>query len=308
MMADLRHYRYFVEVARRGTFTAAAQALHMTQSALSEQILLLERECGCLLFQRQRSGIKLTPAGEYLLPLAQGLIEKAGEARTGLARFRQGYSDRVRIGSILGPLQSWAPAALAQFAQMEPHVQIQLDHQLTVDQILDGVLGGQLDVGIVTLGPARPARSHAGGLRETVLMEEELVVLAPAGHPLSELAQVTAEDLREVPLITFPPAYTLRQMLDAWLRKVGVSLLVAAETGLLEVTLKLVASGLGVAVVPRSLGRVGEAAGLCMLAFGPGDMPRRLVIAVSRHDSPRAAAVDTLVGLLEVHAHGAGAA
>jgi DNA-binding transcriptional LysR family regulator len=306
-MADLRHYRYFVEVAQRGTFTAAALALHMTQSSLSEQILLLERECGCVLFQRQRSGVKLTPAGEYLLPLAEGLLERAGEAKTGLARFRQGYSDRIRIGSILGPLQSWAPAALAQFAQLEPQVQIQLDHQLTVDQILDGVIGGQLDVGIVTVGPARPARSRADGLHETVLMEEELVVLAPAGHPLSELAHVTPEDLRDASLITFPPGYTMRQMLDAWLRKAGVSVLVAAETGLLEVTLKLVASGLGVAVLPRSLGRLGEAAGLCMLAFAPGEMPHRLVLAVSRDDSPRAAAVATLVGLLEVHAHGAGA-
>lgn len=306
-MADLRHYRYFVEVARRGTFTAAAQSLHMTQSALSEQILLLERECGCLLFQRQHSGIKLSPAGEYLLPLAEGLLEKAGEARAGLSRFRQGYSDRIRIGSILGPLQSWAPAALAQFAQLEPRLQIQLDHQLTVDQILDSVIGGQLDLGIVTFGPARPARSSADGLRETVLMEEELVVLAPAGHPLAELAHVSPEDLREVPLIAFPAGYTLRQMLDAWLRKAGVSTLVAAETGLLEVTLKLVASGLGVAVLPRSLGRVGEAAGLRVLNFAPGEMPRRLVLAVSRHDSPRAEAVATLVGLLEVHARGGGA-
>src|ERR1051326_990872 len=85
VMADLRHYRYFVEIARRGTFTAAAEALNMTQSALSEQILQLERECGSLLFNRHHHGITLTPAGEYLLTQAETLLGKAAEMRDGLA-------------------------------------------------------------------------------------------------------------------------------------------------------------------------------------------------------------------------------
>src|SRR5258708_19552170 len=79
-MAELRHYRYFVEIAKRGTFTAAAEALNMTQSALSEQILQLERECGSQLFNRRHSGITLTPAGDYLPPQAEAPPAKASEA------------------------------------------------------------------------------------------------------------------------------------------------------------------------------------------------------------------------------------
>jgi DNA-binding transcriptional LysR family regulator len=79
-MPELRHYRYFLEIARQGTFTAAAESLHMTQSALSEQVLQLERECGCLLFHRTRSGVKLTPAGEYLMPHAESLLQKTTSA------------------------------------------------------------------------------------------------------------------------------------------------------------------------------------------------------------------------------------
>src|SRR5437660_3134491 len=127
-MAELRHYRYFVEIARRGTFTAAAEALNMTQSALSEQILQLERECGSQLFNRRHSGTTLTPAGEYLLSQADALLTKAAETREGLAGFRHGSQERIRIASILGALQSWLPAALAEFVQREPHVQLQVTH------------------------------------------------------------------------------------------------------------------------------------------------------------------------------------
>lgn len=306
VVPELRQYRYFVEVARRGTFTAAAEALHVTQSAVSEQILQLERELGCLLFQRQRLGVKLTPAGEYLLPHAEGLLLKAVEAKDDLARFRQGYQDRIRIGSILGPLQSWVPAALAEFAQLQPQVQIQVDHQLTVDEILDGVSAGRLDVGIVTVGPTRAARTREGGLLETVLLEEDLVVVAAPAHPVGELALVTPEDLRGVHLITFPATYSMRQIIDGWFRNAGVVPLVAAETGLLEVTLKLVASGLGVAVLPRSLGLVGQASGLRYIAFASGAAPRRLVLAVRREAGPREEAVTRLIGLLKDHAPGAG--
>src|SRR5205823_1876145 len=107
-------------VAWRGTFTAAAEALNMTQSALSEQILQFERECGSPLFNRGHSGVTLTPAGEYLLHQAEGLLSKAAETREGLASFRHGYQDRMRVSSVLGPLQSWLPAALVQFAQVRP--------------------------------------------------------------------------------------------------------------------------------------------------------------------------------------------
>jgi DNA-binding transcriptional LysR family regulator len=116
-MAELRHYRYFVEIARRGTFTAA-EALNMTQSTLSEHILQLERECGSQLFNRRHSGITLTPAGEYLLHQAEVLLAKVAETREGLAGFRHGYQDRLRIASVLGPIQSWLPAALADFVQL----------------------------------------------------------------------------------------------------------------------------------------------------------------------------------------------
>src|ERR1700716_1916608 len=215
-MAELRHYRYFVEIAKRGTFTAAAEALNMTQSALSEQILQLERECGSMLFNRRHSGITLTPAGEYLLHQAEALLAQAAETREGLAGFRHGYRSRLRIASVLGPLQSWMPAALAEFAQAEPHVQLRITHQVTVNEILADIAADHLDVGIVSLRPSAPARSRHHELSQVVLLDEDMVALVPPGHSLAQLAKVGREDLRDTHLVTFPAGYNLRRVIEDW--------------------------------------------------------------------------------------------
>ncbi len=304
-MPELRHYRYFLEIARQGTFTAAAESLHMTQSALSEQILQLERECGCLLFHRTRSGVKLTPAGEYLLPRAEGVIQKAAETQDGLAGFQLGYQDRIRIGSILGPLQSWLPSALTQFAQMRPHVQITVAHTYHVNEILVLVGNSQLDVGIVTKGPAALPRSRDDGLTETLLADEELVVLMPPDHPLADRREIAPEDVRDERLVTFPTGYTIRWIIDQWYRKAGYSPIVAAETGAFDVVLRMVAGGVGLGMVPRSLSWRGLEAGLRGVAVEPGEPLRRRVVAVRRRDDPRAELVRALVSLMEVHAQDA---
>ena len=307
-MAELRHYRYFVEIARRGTFTAAAEALNMTQSALSEQILQLERECGSLLFNRRHTGITLTPAGEYLLQQAETLLRKAAETREGLAGFRHGYQDRLRISSVLGPLQSWLPAALADFVQAEPHVQLHVLHHYRVNDILAGVAGDDLDLGIVSLRPSSPARSRHHELTQTVLMEEDLVVLFPPGHSLGQLADVRQEDLRSAHLITFPADYNVRRITEDWFRSAHCAPVVAVETGAVEVMLRLVAAGVGVAIVPRSLAWRGLVAGLSCLRLTVDDPPRRVVAAVHRRNGRNAELVATMIRLMEEHARDAGRA
>ena len=305
-MAELRHYRYFVEIARRRTFTAAAEALNMTQSALSEQILQFERECGSLLFNRGHSGVTLTPAGEYLLPQAESLLAKAAETREGLASFRHGYQERIRVSSVLGALQSWLPAALAQFVHVRPHVQLHVHHDHSVNEILARVAGDHVDVGVVSLRPSAPARSRHEVLVQRVLLDEDLVLLAPPGHSLAQLAHVTPGDLEGTPLVTFPADFNVRQIIDAWYRCDGSEPIIAAETGALEVMLHLVARGVGVMIVPRSLARLGVASGLSSLRLDPNNTPRRIVAAVHRTDGRNRELVHTLVDLMDVHAQQSG--
>ncbi|HZV51997.1 MAG TPA: LysR family transcriptional regulator [Candidatus Dormibacteraeota bacterium] len=307
-MAELRHYRYFVEIARRGTFTAAAEALNMTQSALSEQILQLERECGSSLFLRRHTGISLTPAGEYLLHQAEALLARAAEIREGLEGFRHGYQERLRVASILGPLQSWMPAALAQFVQEQPQVQLQVNHYHGVNEILVGVAGDQLDLGVVSLRPSAPARSRHHELTQIVLMDEDLVAVVPAGHSLAQLASVRQEDLRRTHLITFPAEYNIRRVVDDWFQEVACTPVVAVETGAVEVMLRLISAGVGVGIMPRSLAWRGVAAGLTALCLTPEKPPRRVVAAVLRPDRRNAGLVRALVEVLEAHARNAGRA
>jgi DNA-binding transcriptional LysR family regulator len=303
-MAELRHYRYFVEIARRGTFTAAAEALNMTQSALSEQILQLERECGSLLFNRRHTGTTLTPAGEYLLRQADALLAKAAETREGLAGFRHGYQSRLRIASILGPLQSWVPGALAEFLRDQPGVQLQVNTYRKANEILSDVAADQLDLGIVSLRPTAPARSRHHELSQIVLLEEDHVLLVPPGHSLAQLAQVRPEDLRGTHLVTFPAQYNLRLIIDGWFDAAGCAPIVAAETGAVEVMLALVRTGVGVAVVPRSLAMRRADAGMPRLNLAGS--PRRVVAAVRRSDGRSAALVTALIERLEAHARSAG--
>ncbi|HKF78475.1 MAG TPA: LysR family transcriptional regulator [Candidatus Dormibacteraeota bacterium] len=306
-MAELRHYRYFVEIARRRTFTAAAEALNMTQSALSEQILQLERECGSLLFNRHHNGITLTPAGEYLLDRAQALLGSEAEMRDGLAGFRHGYQDRLRVASILGPLQSWLPAALVEFVRAEPQVQLQVNHHHGVNEILAAVAADQVDVGVVSLRPTSPARSRHHELSQVVLMDEELVVVVPAGHSLAALADVRRRDLGTAHLVTFPSNYNVRRVIDDWYREAGLTPTVAVETGAIEVMLRLIASGVGIAVLPRSLAWRGLAAGLRSVPIAPSEAPpRRVVAAVHRIDGRHAELARGLVSVMEVHAADAG--
>ncbi|HXM58523.1 MAG TPA: LysR family transcriptional regulator [Candidatus Dormibacteraeota bacterium] len=301
-MAELRHYRYFLEIAKRGTFTAAAEALNITQSALSEQILQLERECGSQLFNRRHSGITLTPAGEYLLHQAEALLAQAAETRAGLAGFRHGYHSRLKVASVLGPLQSWMPAALAEFMQAEPRVQLQVHHYDTVNEILSGIASDVLDVGIVSLLPTAPARSRHHELTQIVLVEEGLVALVGDGHSLGQLASVSQEDLRAAHLITFPEGYNLRRIIDDWFRAAGCAPIVAAETGAIEVMLALVDAGVGVAIVPRSLVARRETPRLLRVSLDPVGAPRRVVAAVRRADGRNGELVSALIGLMQEHA------
>ncbi len=301
-MPELRHYRYFLEIAKRGTFTAAAEMLNITQSALSEQILQLERECGSQLFIRSRTGVALTPAGEYLVPQAETLLQKAAQTREGLVGFRHGFQTRLSIGAVLGALQSWMPAALAEFIQLEPHVQVRVRNTATVGEILAAVAADQFDLGIVSLPGGSGPVYRQRDLSPVVLLDEELVVLVPPGHSVAQLAFVRPEDLRHEHLVSFPEDYNLRRVTDDWFDQAGVAPIVAAETGAIEVIVALVKAGAGVAIVPRSLGLRGIPGGLRMLRLDPEGCPHRLMAAVRPPQGKNADLVGRLIEVMQAHA------
>src|SRR5690349_24441984 len=123
-MAELRQYRYFVEIARHGSFTAAARSLHVTQSLLSEQVMRLERDLECRLFDRGRHGAQLTAAGEALVSHAEQLLRLSQDIERSVGRWGQPRRTQLRVALTVTQILNWIPELLADFEQAHEGVEI----------------------------------------------------------------------------------------------------------------------------------------------------------------------------------------
>jgi DNA-binding transcriptional LysR family regulator len=284
-VAELRHYRYFVEIARRGSFTAASATLHITQSALSEQIMDLERQLGCKLFDRGRHGARLTSHGEQLLNLAEQLLRNATEiertARSQLVSRR----DAFRIAVTMSPLLMWLPEALADLRRRHHSVDVYLEDTPTPETFLR-VTTGKVDLGIVSVGSRTDLNFTGSGLVAEVLIEDDWVLLAPQGHRFCAERRATLADLRGESLITFPRNSSLRMVIDDLLEQAGVPAAPVIETGWMEMGIRFVSAGLGVCVAPRAVTLL-QHPGVQVIDLADRRTPQRTLTAIYRADSPR---------------------
>lgn len=190
---ELRHLRYFAAVAAHGSFSRAANNLHLTQPALSRQVKDLEEEIGVPLFLRGKNTVTLTEAGEIFYEEARDLLARAdqaiqrvrGEARNEILRV--GYGPSLTAGIM--------PRALERFQAAVPRVRIELE-DLTPREMSEKTAVGQLDLVIV------PASSETAikGFQWTELRRLALVLVMGAGHPLAKLAKVPPKRLQGLPL------------------------------------------------------------------------------------------------------------
>lgn len=298
-MAELRHYRYFVEVATRGSFTAAAHSLHITQSAVSEQIAALERELGCRLFDRGRHGARLTQCGERLLEGAESLLRLAADLERAAHSHGKPQGPTLRIAATLGPLFSALPDVIHALKEQETGLEVILRDTPTAETLLRIGLG-EFDLGIVSL----PDRSFRGALsadiESVVLAEEDWVILVPAGHELAQQQAVSLSRLRDESLILFPRAYALRLVIDEFFARAGVTVVPTIETGWLETAIRGVQLGLGVSVVPRAVATL-DPRGVVAVEIDEPEVPRRVLAAFYRQDSPNLHLVERFLDLLRTH-------
>ncbi|GAA2470367.1 LysR family transcriptional regulator [Streptomyces longisporus] len=184
---ELRQLTYFVTVAEELHFGRAAERLHIVQSAVSMQIQRLERELGAELFDRTPRRVRLTAAGERLLPEAREVLAAADRARAAVAP-----PPGLRIGTSTG-LGTHLDRVLTAFARRAPDVPVEL-FSLPVAERLARVAGGQLDAAFVRAVEPVP------GVRVLPLWPDPLVAALPATHPLAGRAEIGIEELAEVPL------------------------------------------------------------------------------------------------------------
>ncbi|MGW5475401.1 LysR substrate-binding domain-containing protein [Streptomyces sp. NPDC004008] len=190
---ELRQLSYFVTVAEELHFGRAAEKLHIVQSAVSQQIRRLERELGAELFDRSPRHVRLTPAGERLLPEARAVLAAADRARAAVLP-----PAGLRLGTSTG-LGVHLDRVLAAFARRRPEVPVEL-FSLPAAQRLARVADGRLDAAFVR------AAEPLSGVRVLPLWRDPLVVALPAGHALAARAEIPLDELAGLPLSITPRA------------------------------------------------------------------------------------------------------
>jgi DNA-binding transcriptional LysR family regulator len=240
---DLRQMEYLVALAEERQFTRAAALTGVSQSGLSAAIRSLEDELGTSLFTRTTRRVEPTDAGLALLPHARVMLEQATAARDAVVQASRELSGTLRLGAeqCLGLVD--VGALLERFHRRYPHVEIEFTQDGS-HALLAMVREGELDVALVA------ATEHLGGLVQTELGREPLVVLLPPEHPLAGRSSLGWRDLAAEDFIDFHPSWALRPLNDAAFAAAGVRRDVRLSVNDVHTLLDLVDRGLGVAVVP----------------------------------------------------------
>jgi DNA-binding transcriptional LysR family regulator len=267
---DLRQLSYFVAVAEEEQFTRAAVRVAVAQPAVSAQIRRLERELGETLFHRDQRAVRLTGAGEALLPHARAALAAAERGRETIASLRGMLHGRLRVG-VAGPVDHRFAETLGDFHRAHPAVEIALSQQHN-EPLLEAVANGDVDAAIVGVG-AQPLPPQ---IRTRVVATEPLVLAVRRGDPLSSRRSVTLTQVRAQPMITLVPGSGLRTVLENACRDAGFVPRITAETGELASLVELAAEGLGVALLPRS---AADGADLAILKITRPPLQRRTALA-----------------------------
>lgn len=266
---EMRQLEYFVAVAEEANFTRAAQRIHVAQPAVSASIRHLERELGQPLFDRSRREVRLTTAGEAVLPHARAALRSVAAARTAAAEVSGVVRGSIAVGTVSAHDFDMA-GLLAEFHDAHELVDITLGTDES-DALIDGLLAGRLDVAIVSVGSELPE-----GLDAEVVTDQRIVAAVGMDHPWHRRRRIALTDLADQPLIALPRGTGIRHQLDRACRAAGIDVRVAFEAGTPHALADLAERGLGVAVVPESVAR--DRTALHALPTTP-EMRGRLVFA-----------------------------
>ena len=293
-MLDVRRMKVLREVAARGSFSAAAESLSFTQSAISQQIAALERETGAKLVERGPRGIRLTQAGEVVVKHADAVLARlscAEEELQALAGLRGG---RLRLSTFQSAGATLVPRAVAAFQRRYPDVELAMI-QAEPEEATQLLRAGELDLAIVYDFDDVP-----GGLDEALdavhLIDDRYDLLVARDHPLADKARVRMAELAEERWINSTQGCGCRRAVVQACAKAGFEPNVAFETDEILSVQALVANGMGVTLMPQ----------LALTAVHPGvavrpvgsDAPVRHIHAARLREAYGSPATEAMVQLL----------
>lgn len=268
---DLRRLRLFLAVVDEGSFTAAAAAVHVAQPAVSLAVRELETELGAPLLVRSRRGAHLTPAGEALVGPARQAVRDIDNAAAAVAAVTGLVAGRLDLASL--PTLAADPVAelVGQFRRAHPGVTVRLGAPADLAGLADDVRSGAAELGITEGGPTNRQ------LAEVPLGEQELVAVSPPG---GSTRPVRLHQLAGVPLVVSPAGTSMRDVVEAALTSVGVTVAVAVETAQRDALIPLVLAGAGTTFLPSTLARAAGRLGATVRPTVP--RLRRLLVVVHR--------------------------
>ncbi|MGL4242679.1 MAG: LysR substrate-binding domain-containing protein [Beijerinckiaceae bacterium] len=298
---DLRQIRCFIAVAEEMHFGRAAERLHMAPTALSRLVRGLEDEIGVRLLNRTTRAVTLTRAGLGFLEDAKAILDRTEDAARNAREIADGRGLTLRIGAIDAASASFLPAAINMLRRAHPNVDLRLTETMTAPQ-LQMLRTGRLDLALI-----RPPTTESEFPFE-VLREERLVAVLPEEHPLAEQGSLTVRDLASLPVLiparrARPYAYDL---VMAYFASAGLVPRILQETTEKPAMLAMVASGMGVALVPdwvETFSRPGIVfQRLDDVSISP--TPAGAVIGMAWRDQQRHAIRDSFLGMLRAAAQG----
>jgi len=246
---ELRHLRYFVAVAEELHFHRAAERLHISQPPLSQQIRALEAELGVQLLVRSRRSVELTAAGAVFLREVRGILEAVDAAAETARSVARGEAGRLALGFVGSAMHGALPGVLRAHRRAFSEVQLALTELPTAGQ-LEALLAGRLDVGVIR-PPVREPR-----LAFETIHTEPFVVALPEDHELAARREVALAELAEEPFVLLArrEAPGLYAALGQAMSDAGGVPGVVQEAREMQTVVGLVAAGIGVSLVPASVG------------------------------------------------------
>ncbi|MBI2353784.1 MAG: LysR family transcriptional regulator [Deltaproteobacteria bacterium] len=236
---DVRQLKYFMEIARTGNFTRAAERLRIAQPAVSVAIKRLEDELELLLFNRQDKRVTLTAEGEIFLEHARGILEGIKVAGLEMGDLRGLNKGEVRIG--IPPMLSayFFPAILRDFKKRYPNLNLSVygEGAWRIQQMIGQ---GELDMGVIA------GRSVPDTLEVRHFLREEVVVCVPCGHAFARKPSVTFAEFVREPLVFYKEGYYLRELIFEVIKGSGTEPRIVLETNLFSLVKSLVRGGMGI--------------------------------------------------------------
>lgn len=295
---DIQQVRCFLAAAETLHFGRAAQALDMLPASLGRQIRLLEQRLETRLFMRTTRSVTLTEAGQTILADARALVDQADAFQAKVLTLRETEAAPLRVGAIDSAAAGLMPQLLQVFRAKHPDVDVHLVEQKTI-HLLPKLLSGGIDLAFCRPPDVRDQRIHF----QTLFFETAVVAL-PKAHPLAERPHLSIDDIADEPLIvpdrrSRPHSHdlTIKLFMNA-----GLTARIAQMAEEKHTIVNLVATGSGLAIVPRWTARIAIAGvSFVPLAIPPGTTRSKLILAAAWARGTRDARRDALIATLDQH-------